>query len=244
MSEGTHFVPAVAETPREEKLFEFLQVFAVRLSEALEEDTIRHGLLGGTALKIGFGMRRPSTDLDFKLARPVLGQRLIERAIERIDGWTYREATEDEWNQGSEGFFVRNAASGEEFGTRVDLVVGGIHPEDGAQIGETQIEKRDGIWMFRLRELVDYKLNALVGSAARERPRDVYDAAWIMERHLSAIRPEMRTRLKLWHERMRSDEALYARWARRFESDTIGSRVRLKFLLRCMEESLKETSER
>ena len=49
-------VPVIPSTPDEDLLYELLKELAARLSHALTEDGVRHGFIGGTALKIGYGM--------------------------------------------------------------------------------------------------------------------------------------------------------------------------------------------
>ena len=91
MSTRRHRVPAIESTADEKLLYGLLVELAAHLSQALAADGIRHGFIGGTALKIGYGLTRPSTDLDVKVESPRNFTEHIEHALEQITGWSYRE---------------------------------------------------------------------------------------------------------------------------------------------------------
>ena len=94
MSAGSHRVPAIASTPDEEFLYGLLKELAAHLSQALADNGIRHGFIGGTALKIGYGLTRPSTDLDVKVEAARDFTPHVERAFEQVTGWSYHEPTD------------------------------------------------------------------------------------------------------------------------------------------------------
>ena len=64
MSARSHRVPAIENAAHEELLYGLLKELAAHLSQALAADGIGHGFIGGTALKVGYGLTRPTTDLD------------------------------------------------------------------------------------------------------------------------------------------------------------------------------------
>ena len=92
MSARRHRVPAIESTAAEELLHGLLRELAAHLSQALADDGIRHGFIGGTALKIGYGLTRPSTDLDVKVETPRYFTTYVGRANPRrgidIAAWT------------------------------------------------------------------------------------------------------------------------------------------------------------
>ena len=93
--------------------------------------------------------------------------------------------------------------------------------------------------MFSLPDLAQYKLNALIGREARKRPRDVYDAAWLMEHWPDAIDAPTKTKLVAWHRSITTEPALYAEWEEEFGSSNVGSRIPLSTLVSCLGESLE-----
>ena len=127
MSARSHRVPAIENAAHEELLYGLLKELAAHLSQVLADDGIGHGFIGGTALKVGYGLTRPTTDLDVKIESARDFTTHIDRAFEQIAGWSHREPTEDEWNRGAEGIIVRHLESGRTLGTRIDFVPGPIH---------------------------------------------------------------------------------------------------------------------
>ena len=239
MSARSHRVPAIASTPDEELLYGLLKELAAHLSQALADNGIRHGFIGGTALKIGFGLTRPSTDLDIKVEAARDFTTHVERAFEKMTGWSYREPTDEEWNRGAEGIVIRHLETARTLGTRIDFVPGRLHDTDTASIDEQQLEVHHGVRMFNLPNLARYKLNALIGREARKRPRDVYDAAWLMENRPDAVDDTTRTKLAAWHRSITTEPALYAEWNDEFRSSNFGARIPLDTLVRCLLGSLE-----
>ena len=244
MNARRHRVPAIPSTPDEELLYGLLKELAARLSHALTEDRVRHGFIGGTALKIGYGLTRPSTDLDIKVEEPRFFTRYIERAFESISDWSYREPTDEEWNRGAEGIVVDYRATGQTFSTRVDFVPGRLHDTDSPTIDDGRLEQHHGVRMFGLADLAQYKLNALIGPTPRQRPRDVYDAAWLMENWPDALDATTKTKLYQWHRSLTSSPALYAEWTSEFRTPDVGRHVTLETLLTCLAESLELSATR
>ena len=232
----------IPSTPDEDLLYELLKELAARLSHALTEDGVRHGLIGGTALKIGYGLTRPSTDLDVKVEEPRFFTQYIERAFDAVTEWSYREPTDEEWNQGSEGIIVEHLATGQTFSTRIDFVPGPLHDTDSPTIDDRQIEEHHGVRMFGLADLAQYKLNALIGPTPRKRPRDVYDAAWLMENWPDAIAAATKRKLYQWHRSLTSSPALYAEWTNEFQTPDVGRHVTLETLMGCLAASFMAQS--
>ena len=98
--------------------------------------------------------------------------------------------------------------------------------------------------MFGLPTLARYKLHALIGRNARQRPRDVYDTAWLMEHWPDAIDAPTKTKLAAWHRSVVTESALYAKWEEVFRTDGIGRRAPLITLLQCLSESLEASNAR
>ena len=244
MSARSHRVPAIGGTVDEELLYGLLRVLAPHLGQALADDGIRHGFIGGTALKIGYGLTRPSTDLDVKVETPRCLTTHVERAFEQIAGWSYREPTDDEWNRGAEGIIVRHLETGRTLGTRIDFIPGRLHDTDTASIDDRQLEEHHGVRMFGLSDLARYQLNALIGREARKRPRDIYDAAWLMEHWPDAIDAATKTKIAAWHRSVATGPGLYADWETRFRTDNVGRRAPLSTLLPCLSESLEVSAAR
>ena len=241
MNAHRHRVPVIPSTPEGDVLYGLLKELAARLSHVLAEDGVRHGFIGGTALKIGYGLTRPSTDLDVKVEAPRFFNHYMERAFKPITDWAHRDPTDEEWDRGAEGITVEHRRTGQTFSTRIDFVPGPLHEADTPTIDSRQVEEHHGVRMFALPYLAQYKLNALIGPAARKRPRDVYDAAWLMESWPDAIDPATKTKLYEWHRSVTSSPALYAEWIREFQTPDVGRHVALDTLMSCLAESL-ETS--
>ena len=234
----------IPSTPDEDLLYKLLKELAARLSHALTEDGVRHGFIGGTALKIGYGLTRPSTDLDVKVEEPRFFTQYIERAFDAVTEWSYREPTDEEWNRGAEGLIVEHLATGQTFSTRVDFVPGPLHDTDSPTIDDRQLEEHHGVRMFGLADLAQYKLNALIGPAPRKRPRDVYDAAWLMENWPDAIEAATKRKLYQWHRSLSTSPALFAEWTNEFQTPDVGRHVTLETLMGCLAASFEVSAPR
>lgn len=98
--------------------------------------------------------------------------------------------------------------------------------------------------MFGLADLAQYKLNALIGPTPRKRPRDVYDAAWLMENWPDVIEAATKRKLYQWHRSLTSSPALYAEWTNEFQTPDVGRHVTLETLMGCLAESFEVSATR
>ena len=188
---------------------------------------------GGTRMALGYGLPRPSTDLDLACGGAVDKAQVLEVAVAAITRERHRTVVRADIKQRGHGYlrlhWVDEAAAAE-VQTSMD-----VQTNDPLAVPDNAII-RHGFRTFDLKTMARSKLSTLVGKRPRIAARDLYDAAWLMERHMEAVHPN--ERIALWetiHVTVldRADE-----WTRLFRTDDILSRSSLDQVWDSLEASL------
>ena len=151
---------------------------------------------GGTGLALAYGLPRPSTDLDLTCFGRVDKARVLEAAVTALSETRRRKFLRTDIKQRGHGYLRlhwedETAAGARRIETKIDVNTG-----DPLAVPDNW-GMHNGFRVFSLRTLAWTKLNTLVEEdGVRERARDLYDAAWLMETHMDCV--SARQRVALW----------------------------------------------
>ena len=136
-------------------------------------------MTGGSALRLQYGLPRPSFDLDLDVSSPDLDWLAAVRRAVRQSPWGGKaEVAHKQAGRGAIRIIVRG--TGAAWQTKVD-----IKPEP--ELTETDcLRSRDGLATRTLRHIAKVKRQKLIDwDTGRDQGRDLYDYAWLL-----ACRPE------------------------------------------------------
>ena len=146
---------------------------------------------GGTGLALGYGLPRPSTDLDVTCSGKASKERVLAAALDALSQASGRTFLRADVKQRGRGFVrLQWEDEGDGMKVRIDTKID-VNTEDPVAIPANTV-MRNGFRTFSLGAIAESKLNTLVGERARTQARDLFDAAWLMERHMDAVPPEQR----------------------------------------------------
>ena len=173
----------IPPTREEEQRLGLLRILAQEIT-AVTGEASREGLAwilkGGTALVFALGLPRPSTDLDYEGERRRI-RRQIKMALKRVRAggdWTETKLGMDWLLRGTMEIRARTKEG--------NVIVSGIdhRPPGWRNIPEKLPYERtmivDGILMYDEQMVVEKKLHTMIGEMPRWKPRDLYDAAWLV----------------------------------------------------------------
>ena len=175
---------------------------------------------GGTGLALGYGLTRPSTDLDITCGSGVSKENVVDVASKLLSRERNRVITRSDVKQRGRGY-VRlhwtDHVDGREMHheTKVDVNVN----DDSGVLANSEI--RNGIRVLTLWHIADSKLDTLTGERPREKARDMYDAAWLMHNHMESIAPWRRMALRRLLDALSEDDM--AMWEAKYVEDDIMS---------------------
>ena len=183
------------------------------------------GLIGGTAVKIVFGLSRPTTDLDFVRSHAQRNRRA-------------RPADSIPRNQGDQ-----RHPGPERAATRIEYKAGWLRQRQ-LKVDETSPRtgqfaatvKHRGITTYREGDLVRIKLQAVLpkrSRIARAQARDLYDCAWIARNRPGALDSEHLHALRAIAEQNAQDERM-RRWREDFQNDPIMRRIPITIVLKVL----------
>lgn len=171
--------PAIRLTGAEKQRKEELRAIGREFQKGMDEQGNPCALKGGTAMRVGMKLPRPSTDLDFEGEQQVAVRKTVQTAVAR--------ALPGRNHQVGRNWLLRGAVRITNPNTRsqasVDYRVLGSRPGMPDRIDESKCRRTDGLKLYNDKELVERKLQTIVGSAPRRKPRDLYDAGWIVHEH-------------------------------------------------------------
>ena len=136
-----------------------------------------NSLKGGTGLALGYGLTRPSTDLDITCGSGISKEKVVDVAYALLSRDHNRKITRADVNQKGRGYVRLNWTDHEDgkeihHETKVDV---NVNDDLG---GVTNYEIRNEIRVLNIWNIADSKLDTLTGERPREQARDMYDAAW------------------------------------------------------------------
>ena len=100
--------------------------------------------------------------------------------------------------RGTVAIAIRDNDTGKWIDTSLDYRKAGSRESIPSRIDLDKCRPVHGMNVYRDRDLVERKLNTLVGSSARHKPRDIYDAGWLVHKHPELISEKQSAGLKSW----------------------------------------------
>ena len=212
-------LPSVREEPDEIAWEQRIEDLLREANRVASEQNTTIVLKGGTAGKLGYGLTRPSRDIDIDVVGDVDAWEILKDAGHRT-GLTMM--AEPERQRPMKGRLVVNDAT---IGTTViEVDVRKMH--DPGKIEAitrgAKTERRHGICMYSAAELARQKIEMVTKPGGRRRGRDRYDIAWWLLNRVDVVPQELRIALD---EAIRTDRMLKSEWDQNHTLDRILRRV-------------------
>jgi len=93
---------------------------------------------------------------------------------------------------------VRNRESEETIETTIDYRKAGSRASIPTRIDTSKCKRVHGINVYNDHELAERKLQTVIGESARQKPRDLYDAGWLVHERPELITSSSAAKLKEW----------------------------------------------
>ena len=220
----TRLLKPIPSTGQEEARMDALHDVAKHLTTHARFRASPLIIKGGTGLALGYGLPRPSTDLDVTCGGKADKDEVLKAAVEALSRVQGRTFLRTDIKQRGRGFLrLHWEDDGEGVPRRIETKID-VNTEDPA-VASHNVVLCNGFRTFTIEAIAESKLNTLVGERPRERARDLYDAAWLIEEHLDSIAPEHR--LALWRLVTGSILEDSDEWTALFRGDDIMSRSSL-----------------
>ena len=223
-------IPTDKESARER----FLRFLCRKISEALTQRGVAHALKGGTALQIGYGLPRPSTDADFEGDERINPRELAQEALRGVTEYDDVKIGMNWWLRGTITIEARERDTRERVKVGFDYRRTGTLPGMPLRIPQEDVVTIDGIRMYSLKSVAVRKLDTLVGERPREEARDVFDAAYLLEKYGGEIPHDYCKRLHTWATNL--SERKKRNLQGKFDEDEILERGNFKQALACIED--------
>ena len=229
-------LPVIQPKAKEQILMNVLHALARELTKHRSFQHTPLIVKGGTGLALGYGLTRPSTDLDITCGSGISKEKVVDVAYALLSRDHNRKITRADVNQKGRGYVRLNWTDHEDgkeihHETKVDV---NVNDDLG---GVTNYEIRNEIRVLNIWNIADSKLDTLTGERPREQARDMYDAAWLMHNHMEVIAPWRRLALRRLLDRLSEDDM--DMWEAKFIEDDIISRVDFNNVWLNLNESLE-----
>ena len=194
------FLPG--EAARERDLYEIGRAF----QDNMNDRNIPCALKGGSALRLQLGISRPSTDLDFEGDQPIHVRKATAAAVARAGlQKDYRVGLN--WLKiGTVRLTPRRTRKTTTAEAHIDYRTMGTRQNMPKRVDPERCEHVHGIQVYNARELIQRKLQTIIGNSPREKARDIYDAGWIVSNHPELIEKQDCRALKEWAESRTVDD--------------------------------------
>ena len=211
--------PAIPDTAEELRRLELVRDMACRIQKRYDHQTAI-ALTGGGALRLAYGIERPTYDLDMDSNGSLPG--VVEELQKFCKNSTKWKQVRVDRKQGGRGFIRANMYDGEKilWGTKVDLDdVGGDKARRVNPQATKLVETTGGKFRVQpLEAIVQRKIDKTFTD--RCEGRDLYDLTWLMANHPEAfpyrVRYECALKIadglsgdyEMWETAVREDQAL------------------------------------
>ena len=221
-------MPKPIVATKEEARREAILHAVARALGAASDATPARVLIGGTALRIAHGLRRPSTDLDLAHLTDEGGEQETEvPEILTSMGFKVVSTTRDTKVPIRTNIVIRKAGWQNALSERITIIVDNIRT---LEINPRDIVKRRGIWTTNVRKLLELKLDAIEDLSGepgkRIKARDLFDVGFLLEKQGGIFTPS-----KIRHLSAIMDMSVYGAhqhgWAQAFTQDGIMKRSSL-----------------
>ena len=230
--------PRIPFTDGERQREEDLKKLAKTFQEQMDRNRNPCALKGGTALRFKMGLPRPSTDLDFEGDQVIKTRANVKEAVRKTFpngefsvGW-------DWLRRGTMSIKPTGLAypNGRQMG--FDYRQCGSLPGMTKQVRIEKCDRVDGILIYNDKELVNKKLQTIVGPKPRRKARDIYDTGWIVAHHRDLVSNETARRLLEWMKTTSPEEARDYR--NRMRADNVIGRIDADEVWQQLLEGLKQ----
>ena len=208
-------LPAIADEPEEELATALIEQLMRRATANLHHTDNRIVLRGGTAAKIGFGLTRPSNDMDIDLLGDLDPWRTLQDAAEQTGLVALAEPARRRTLKGQLKLTDRHAGT-----VHVEIDIRRTRSTREELEGATH--ERRGVLMYRAPMLFAQELEMLDLPASRVRAKDRYDLAWWLNQHIDQIDKPQRVALA---RRLAERPDLIAAWNENQQRDGVMKRA-------------------
>ena len=216
---ATARLATVAHTPDEAAWEQQLENLLRAANEIAIERGARMVLKGGTAARIGYGLTRPSRDIDLDIVGDIDTWSVLVEAGDRAG---LIVTAEPQRHRPMKGFLVIHHPDIGSTSLEVDLRRVRDRASIEAITDRDHTRWRHGICMYSAQALARQKIKLVTEPGGRRKGRDRYDIAWWLLNHIDMVPAQLRTRLD---EVMHSDPTLKTQWDENHRDDRIMNRV-------------------
>ena len=208
-------LPPIGETAEDELATELVAQVMRQMSQSLRGTKNRIVMRGGTAAKIGYGLPRPSRDIDIDLVGDEDPWTTLQQAAQQTGLTALAQPDRRRALKGA--LLLTDEIAGT---VRIEVDIRRIRsaPDEQALTDGSQTEYRNGVLMYRAPTLVAQKFAMITLPEHRLRAKDRYDIAWWLTEKIEHVAPSHRITLD---EQLRESPALQAGWDRNHRTDRI-----------------------
>ena len=190
--------PTIGLKPDEREREELMKRLGKSFQDEMDAQGNACALKGGTAMRLSMGLPRPSTDLDFEGQKRIRVRKTVQQATAAAAPGQQHRVTRHWLRPGTVGIEVRNRESGKTIETTIDYRRAGSRASIPARIDTSKCNRIHGMNVYKNAELAERKLHTVIGQTARRKPRDLYDAGWLIHERPELISNESTKKLKEW----------------------------------------------
>ena len=195
---------------------------------------------GGTGLRLGYGLPRPSTDIDFDLTDAVPMEEMVSKAMENCP---YMTNVRVDTKQRGRGYIriVGTFDDGMEkcaLRLKVDHKVLTAEENELRPLGEWIVE--GDFPVYQMSYLAELKLNTMTGVMPRAAPRDIYDAAWLVIHYRDAVQKTQLEELRRWGDEYLANEDQQEHCRKEFDKDKVMRRIEPDTVVLALLEALEK----
>ena len=182
------------------------RIWEERVGDVLRE--LRHEgfiLRGGTAVRLGHGLTRPSQDIDADLTQPRDVWSMLENGASRAGMIAVGRPEGKSTLKGQ--LMLTDERTGTSTTIGVDIRI--IRDREIVNSIDRLTEHRNGILMYTATELARQKVEMATKPGRRRRAKDRYDITWWLHNQIEQVKPRWRVELD---EALREDRYLRSQW--------------------------------
>ena len=236
MGESREKYPEIVLTEEERTREELLKRLGQSFQKLMEAQGNACALKGGTAMRFGTGLPRPSTDLDFEGDRRIAVRKTIQQAVAAAFPGRKRRVGWDWLRRGTVRITIDDAQGGDPIEATIDYRVAGSRPSIPTRIDTGSCRRVHGMNVYKDRELAERKLNTVIGDRPRQKPRDLYDTGWLVHERPELISKDSAMKLKAWMNGLSADRK--ARLRREMQAGRVIARCDVDKAWRLLEEGI------
>ena len=198
MGKSRETYPKIALITGEQQREELLKRLGRSFQDLMDARNNPCALKGGTAMRLGMGLPRPSEDLDFEGDQRIAVRKTIVDAVNAAFPEEECRVGWDWFRRGTVQITVGDEASRNRTRITIDYRVAGSMPSMPARVDIERCTRLHGMNVYKGVHLTERKLNTMIGERPRRKNRDVYDTGWLVHERPEFISSYSAARLKDW----------------------------------------------